>query len=120
MRPGFYLIWQVVWHVAKSSKRSWYRGREAAVIGSSVSAACRGDPRFAGQKDRDGGKHQNDPDNGKSVAESDHQGLALDCVAQRDERPMPRIVRVGDAMGHDVVGQLRDAVANLLATKIYR
>ena len=64
-------------------------------FGRSVPAArCRA-LRLAGQQDRDAGQHQHDADHRKGVAEAQHQRLALDGVAERDDRLLARGGRIG-------------------------
>ena len=75
---------------------------------------------FTRQENRDRREDQDDPDHRKGIAEPQYQGLALDRIAERDDRLVLRGGRVGDTMGQEIVGRLRDALTYFLTAEVDR
>lgn len=73
---------------------------------------------FPGQKDGDAGSHQHHAEHRERIAKPHHQRLALDGIAKRDNGLVACAGRVGHATGHEVIGQLRDAIAHFLAAEV--
>src|ERR1700720_2031297 len=61
---------------------------------------------LARESDRDGGEHQDHADHRKGVAESQHQRLSLDGIAQRDDGLLMCRGGIGHAVIDEEVGQL--------------
>src|SRR5271168_4287312 len=76
------------------------RHRHSIRMGSSMpTARSRSAFRFAGEQDGDTGQHQHHADYRKGVAETHHQGLLFNGVAERDDRLLMCGGRIGHAMG---------------------
>jgi len=74
---------------------------------------------LAREQHRDGGKHKHRPDHRKGVAETHHQCLLLDRLAERDNGLLARRGRIRHAVGDEKICQLRNAAANFLAMFVY-
>src|SRR5882757_6611085 len=92
--------------------------RHAATSGSMRAAASA--LHLPRQRHRDRGENQYSADDGKRVAESQHQGLVLDGLAERDDRLLMRGGGVGDTVRQEVLSRLGYPFAHFLAAECHR
>src|ERR1700735_4041425 len=74
--------------------------------------------RFAREQDRDAGKHQHDANHCKGIAETHHQRLPLDVIAERADGLLMGRRPIALAVREEEVGHLLDPGADCLAAKM--
>jgi len=74
--------------------------------------------RFSSEQDRDARKDQHDANHRKGVAETRHQRVPLDGVAERNDRLLMCGRRIAHAVRQEEVGHLIDPGADFLAAKV--
>src|SRR6516165_4234237 len=85
-----------------------------------MTARSRSGVGLARKEQRDGRDRKDHADDCESVAKADNEGLPLDDVADGNDRLMLRCRWIGDAVRQEIVRQVGDALAHLIAIGRHR